>query len=201
MLKEKLQEYYGVISKIQNDFIDKMCLGYTEADEEKLFEFIIEQCPKNFGFPDISKLSKAFKAIPSSNKQRTYYCNVCSVCGTYYNWSMYYCPVCWNNGKKVSEHSVLVSSEKILDVKRYNAESYTDYPNFPSCYNCTLEHKLFCNNFGKPNFFCKEFRECACNACCVKHKKQNELMQQQREGSKENNNECENQIIGKRIDA
>lgn len=201
MLKEELQDYYGNIPKAQNDFIDKSCLGYTEADEERLFEFIVEQCPKNFGFPDISKLSKAFKTIPPSNKQRTYFCNVCSECGTHYKWSMCYCPVCWNNGKKVSDHSVLVSQEKIPDVKKYNVEYWTDEPNFPSCYNCSLEHKWYCPNFGKPDFFCKEFRECSCNACCVKHKKRNELIQQERNKPKEKQDGSKNQIVGERLDA
>lgn len=201
MLKEELQGYYGSIPKPQNDFIDKMCLGYTEADEERLFDFIVEQCPKNFGFPDISKLSKGFKAIPPTNKQRTYCCNVCSECGTYYKYSMCYCPECWSKGKKISGHSVMVSQEEIPGVKKYNVEYWNDAPGFPSCYNCTEEYKSYCPNFGKPNFFCKDFRECSCKVCCVKHKKQNELLQEQRNKTKEKQDECKNQTAERRLDA
>ena len=201
MLKERLQEYYGQIPKEQDKFIVKKCLGYTEADEDKLFDAVVEECPRQFGFPDISKLQKAFKAVPPSNSSKTYYCSVCNICGARYMYTLPYCPVCWSSGKKVSDYSVLVSQEEIQDVIRFNKENCNSFSGVESCYDCKLKKKVYCKNYGRPNFFCSELRECECNACCVRMKKMNENLLETRKQKKEAQNGCENQVAGKRLDA
>lgn len=174
MLKEKLVEYYGDIPKVQDELINKKCLGYTLDDEEKLFEYITENCPRNFGFPDVSKLSTAFKEILPSNTPRKYSCCVCSQCGTYYHTTMMFCPECWKKGERVMQRSILIQDDDIPNVIHYNQGYGTSTEEMPSCYNCIRDKKTYCKNFGRPNFFCEEMRECECNSCCVKHKKKNE---------------------------
>lgn len=170
MLIEKLTEYYGEPNKQQRDFIDKKHLGYTAADSDKLYEYILENCPQDFGFPDISKLSKAFKTIPPSDVIKRYLCCVCSNCGTYYHYSMMYCPSCWNKGLKVTTHAIKVSDEEIPHVVRYNME-HVSTSILPSCYSCKVENKEWCKHFGVAFWKCDELQTCPCASCCVKVKR------------------------------
>lgn len=176
MLKEKLADYYGEPDKARENFIDKKFLGYTEVDAEKLYEYILERCPKNFGFPDISKLAEAFKAVPPSTSQKKYVCCVCNKCGAYYHYSMMYCPDCWERGEKITSHSVKVSDEEIPRVTRYNMEHVGENI-LPSCYSCQSENKNRCKHFGLPYWNCKEMRNCNCVTCCAKVRREAERVE------------------------
>lgn len=179
MLKEKLISYYGNIPTAQEELIEKKCIGYTENDENLLFDFVTEHWSKDFGFPDVSKLSKAFKEIPPSNQPRKDNCSVCSECGTKYSSTMVYCPECWKKGKQTMSKGILCSETKIPNVVRFNKEHWQDSEGCISCYNCQLEEKEFCKNFGNPNWNCSEFRNCLCNVCCARFKKNNRMLEEQ----------------------
>lgn len=176
MLKEKLTEYYGEPSKVQSDYISRKYLGYTQEDGEKLYDYIVDNCPLNFGFPDISKLSEAFKKIPPSNMPKKFVCNVCSKCHTKYHYTMMYCPTCWSKGERVAEHGVMITDEELPDVIRYNMEHISDIEplHIKNCYDCKLESKNRCKHFGLPFWQCREFHDCECARCCVAIKRARE---------------------------
>ena len=178
-LSERIYNYYGGLDDEEKAFVDGIENRYSEEEKEKLFKEITTRRNKRLGAPDVYLLESVFKAQKPKNSRR-YFWSVCNHCKTEYWYTLPFCPTCWDNGYRNSEHTVRVSDEKPYDkVVRYNKD-YTQCvemggtPDEKICYDC--EHRNFgaCGGFGKSDFNCTNFRECPCKQCCVERKRKNE---------------------------
>lgn len=177
MLIERLEKYYGLADDEETRFILDKLDGYSEADEQRLYEYIISNKNRRYGFPDVSFLSKVFSEIKpeSQKKNKKYYWCVCDNCGSAYSYrlSLTGCPVCWNKGFECRSYKMVVSENKPpMKVIRYNKS--TRIGNEKSCYDCEHNSLSFCGNFGNENYDCNKLGQCKCASCCIKAKRANE---------------------------
>ena len=68
MLLDQLRDYYGMPDQEQSEFITKRTQGMSEIDQNDVYQKIIENRSKRFGFPDISGRN-AWNAEPSTPEQ------------------------------------------------------------------------------------------------------------------------------------
>lgn len=177
MLLDQLRDYYGMPDQEQSEFITKRTQGMSEADQNDVYQKIIESRSKRFGFPDIAYLSKYLTQTPK--KARVYYWAVCLECGTEYAGTMPMCPKCYDKGLECRAKNFKTSETPMpMKVIRYNKEYTYRQDNELLCYVCAEREMSYCPNFGRPDYFCKEYRECKCNRCCMIAKKANEQMKQ-----------------------
>lgn len=176
MLLDRLIAYYGFAGMEETEFINKRIGEYTEEAQNKLFGIITAESSKRYGFPDLSKLSKAFAEVrpdgsEGDGKPARVWWAKCTVCGQEYWGDLMYCPVCHIRGNKVSEHKCVVSD--IMpnfehQVIRFNKPFRTSTNGSPSCYDCDSRIGSFCWYFGQKDFDCPRRSECACNTCCMR---------------------------------
>lgn len=170
MLLERLIAYYGVCGDEESAFIAKRIDSYSEDAQDRLFEAITAENGKRYGFPDLSKLTKAFKDIRPDVDGKTE--NVvfwwrCK-CGCEY-FDLPECPAC---GAKGMDERALKSAGHLpdftKDVVRFNKPYKTTTDGSVSCYDCEHKYGSFCWNFGVKGYDCPRRTECPCNACCMR---------------------------------
>lgn len=183
MLVERLESYFGVSEDSEtNDFIIKEVAKYNEQGQDELYRWIVDNRAKRFGFPDISFMQKAFKAVRPSNA-RKYFWAVCSRCKSPYWYSMPFCPKCWDNGTACNSRAVKISPEKPqIRIARYNkdytlnAEISGNSSGEKICYDCENRELSFCQHFGDYEYTCpqSDFYYCKCKQCCTEKKRNRE---------------------------
>lgn len=173
----ELTKYYETFDKDSAEYIRQ----YFVIDSIELKDYLIRTCkethPKKFGFPDISVLCKIYKNAPVPSSSNTFSACECKECKTLYAIDMMYCPVCWTNGKKVTEHFVRMSdvSLRIINYNKKCAnrkieEQYAKDYNKPVetlCYDCDERENSFCSHFGETKYNCANKDECTCYRCCA----------------------------------
>lgn len=172
MLLERLTDYYGICGAEEAAFINKRLSMYTDQAQEQLFEIITQENGKRFGFPDLSKLSKAFAQVSPDGKSagpKVWWWLKCRKCGCNYWGNLMLCPACNDKGIRSIETEVVTSSFPPPDtVIRFNKTGSRSTKDFKSCYDCKSRAGSFCWDFGKPNYDCKKRAECPCNECCMR---------------------------------
>ena len=176
-LFERLKDYFGDIgiSDEAQSYIGRNFGECTREDEDRLFAFIIENRARRFGFPDVQFLARAKEAVGPSGgaARRRYFWSACSECGEDYWYTMSFCPRCWKRGMACTARVVKVSdSPPPSGITRFNKE-YTlgveagaDIGGERICYSCAFSQLSFCRMFGRLDYQCRDFRECACRTCC-----------------------------------
>lgn len=187
-LKERVRDYYGNMNSEIERFFDKKT-GYTEKQEDEIFDYLVKTFGRDEGCPDIKSLSTAYSNFTSEVdiQSKLFTCNVCEICKAKYDYKMMYCPNCWKrDNKKVSLHTVLVKPEPITGVITYNKNHFSDQnfnnpeerkAGYKSCYFCSLEIKRKCDHFGNIRYICHDQDMCDCRSCCASVKKKNEELQ------------------------
>lgn len=173
-LINSLSSYYGTPSDITVNYIVKTFVIESEEHYQQVKDYIFKNNTKNFGFPDIQALDKAFQSVPKHEKKSIYYAMKCRVCGTYYSSNMIYCPECWKQGYKVNKAAVKISDTPI-DYISFNKNSCNrkleEAEGEKLCYDCEHSPNSYCKHFGDPNYNCEFRRECHCLKCCVHARK------------------------------
>lgn len=175
MLLTKLRDYYGHIEFDIEVFIRNRSKDLTEENEDKVFQSIIDNCPKENGIPDKATLNSF---LPSENKtkQKIFYWSVCQVCGCEYDYKFTVCPACYAKGKKVSNYAVKKSDiNPGNEIIKYNLTHFPNEAGEKVCLECPDRENSYCSWFGNSDHFCSnEDREyCPCKACCARYKKLN----------------------------
>lgn len=188
MLVERLESYFGMSDTETAGYILKREQAYDESGLEDIYQWVITNRNRRFGFPDVSFMGKAFAAIKPRG-EKTYFWAVCSECGGGYWNNLPYCPHCWEKGFLCSSRAVHTGKEKPpVNVIRYNKpytggiEKGQDAKEL-ICYDCASREMSWCSWFGNPDHECREFRECRCKSCCVIAKKFNSQSAVQRKAS------------------
>ncbi len=174
MFLERLSDYFGTCGAEEAAWIEKRIGNYTEEAQEKLFEVLTSENSKRYGFPDISKLTKAFASVRpdgEEGKPKCIWWLKCNVCGCEYWGDLAACPSCHTRGKK--ERSAGVVKAQFLpdftkEVVRFNKPWRLSTSADTSCYDCDSRAGSFCFFFGDPKYDCNKRTVCHCNTCCMR---------------------------------
>lgn len=174
MILDRLTDYYGDAGDDEKEFLEQKTVGFTSDGQDKLYNYIIENRPKKNGFPDIAFLSKAIRLVKENVTDTRYFWCICNKCHGGYAYDLMQCPHCYKKGITSRSYTVKVSDTKPpINVIRYNKPSVSRYGDTLSCFECPNATFSYCPNFGKPDYYCKDFTECKCNRCCTIVKKVN----------------------------
>ncbi len=175
MLLTRLRDYYGKIDFDIEVFIRNRSRDLTEETEDKVFQSIVENNPKENGIPNKVTLEDF---LPSTHQKqpRIFYWSVCSECGCEFDYKFNFCPACFAKGKKVSRYTVRKSDVNPGEsIVRYNLTHLPNEEGEKVCLQCSDRENSYCSWFGNSDHFCNnEEREyCPCKACCARYKKLN----------------------------
>lgn len=182
---ERIEAYYGKeLGSEEKRWAEQNLGGLTGDYQDKFMDTLGNICKKGKGCPDISSMSKALQAV-TGKAPRVYFWSVCLECGTGYDYRLEMCPKCYEKGLKCTDKEVKVSDfPPPMNVIRYN-KTFLRYTNEKgqremSCYNCEGREFSYCSNFGNPNWDCRDYRNCKCNACCSMERRANSKLKEQK---------------------
>lgn len=178
-LLNKLEDYYGFANEnIKNELI-RRTQKYSPEEQEMVYQKIIVLQPMRRGFPDMAMLNKIFQEVKPRYEPSKYYWCVCNECGCEYSYNLPTCPACWKRGFECHSYTVKVSEVKPpVKVVTFN-KCYNNYKlpeDTSTCFDCKDTEMSYCPNFGKPDYFCKDYQYCKCKNCCALHKRINEKL-------------------------
>lgn len=185
---ESIEAYYDdELGGEEKKWIEQKLQNWDEEKQAKFMEQLKKVQKKSNGCPDVAILTKVFQTV-TGKAPKVYYWSVCLECGTGYDYRLEMCPKCYEKGLKCTDKEIKVSDFKPpMNVIRYN-KTFLKYTNDKgqqemSCYNCEGREFSYCPNFGNPNWDCRDYRNCKCNACCSMERRANAQMKEQ-EGEK-----------------
>ena len=180
MLLNRLRDHFGDIPAEQEAFITDELENLEEDEQNKIFNFIVQNSRQKDGCPNQDFFKKALDTV---KPKKTYFWAVCEACGAEYDFQLSVCPKCYKDGYKCTARTVKSSSMKPqFGLLRYNKHFLNGNADelrecgHNSCYDCELnDFDNFCFHFGDPNYVCEKFRNCKCFRCCKVHKDDNRI--------------------------
>ena len=113
---------------------------------------------------------------------RKSYWLVCPECKGNYWYDLIYCPFCWRKGKRIKSHDVKTCEGNApANVARFNI-AVPELQDGKTCFKCENSELSYCYHFGKLEYTCGDLASCACAPCCIKIKKQNEMLSKRKKG-------------------
>lgn len=180
---ERIESYYGKeLGSEERRWAWQNLGGLTGDGQDRFMDTLGNIFKKGKGCPDISAMSKALQAV-TGKAPKVYFWSVCLECGTGYDYRLFMCPKCYENGCKCTDKEIKVSDfAPPMNVIRYN-KTFLNYVNDKgqkemSCYDCEGREMSFCQNFGNPDWNCMEYNNCKCKACCSIERRANSRMKE-----------------------
>ena len=174
---DKIQMAYGFLSEETKDWVNNNLQRLSENDRANYMDYLALEWPKRKGIPNKETLQKVLTKITGKGPKR-YFWAVCMECGCEYDFDLPMCPACYKKGLECRMKTVKVSDNKPpAKVIRYNKPCGEN-----NCYNCDKTELSFCYHFGQTNWECHNLSTCLCASCCIKEKKANIKIEEQRKG-------------------
>lgn len=170
---ERIESEYGEIGQTEKNYLHQNLHYFTDEEKENFMLALAKDRKNKKDKPSVSDFADAIKIL--GKRPPVYYWCVCLECGTEYGYGMPMCPKCYQDGFECRAYGVK-SSEFKPPVKtvNYNKHYMNGEENEFICYDCNFKEMSYCEHFGNPDWFCKDYRECPCSGCCSRTKKKNE---------------------------
>lgn len=176
MIINELEGFYGKATEEEKQWVAERIDRLSE-EEQQNFLHTLHQEHKN-GFPSIS-IMKNILARVTGKRQTGFFWAVCLECGCEYDYGLPMCPSCYKKGLECRAVEIKTSELKPpAKVIRYNKPCGEN-----NCYNCDKTELSFCYHFGQTNWECHNLSTCPCASCCIKEKKANIKLEEQRNGA------------------
>lgn len=167
MFIDEVEGKHGNIGETEKQWISENLENLK--DDEKLN--ILREL-ENYKVITLKVLKDVYTAV-TGKKTKGYFWAVCLECNCEYDYSLPFCPNCYDKGLECRAKAIRTSEfQPPMKVIKYN-KTFLKYEKEQSCYNCGNKKESYCSHFGNPYYNCssEELHNCSCNACCSSLKK------------------------------
>lgn len=169
----QIEMVYGFMPEAEKTWIENNLKYLNASERENYLNILRQENPARKGKPTVQMLQKVLTKT-TGKKPPVYFWSVCVECGCEYDYKLTMCPACYEQGFECRVYAVKTSETGIpSNVIRYNKTVPQSPDGEKICYDCEDRELSYCRNFGNPDWYCKDFQNCKCASCCVKHKKFN----------------------------
>ena len=177
MFIDEMEGWFGKFGGIERQWITTNLESLTDEQKMNFMSVTKQLHGREEGTPTIATMQSALEKV-TGRKAQTYFWSVCMECGCEYDNDLPICPACFEKGLEC--RTIAIKTSEIapnMKVIRYNKRT-------TACYSCVHKEMSFCIHFGQTWWTCKDYRDCKCNSCCLKTKKENQNLEEVRKTRK-----------------